>query len=240
MRPEDACTVLRKIMPAELTREKVRIPAANGTLAGELSYPFDCTSFAALMVNPHPHMGGRTGNRLMVRLAEVLAGEGGGKRLTEPARAPDTSPHTKPGNLQIVRAPDETRNSSSELASRCLGAVPPPGELRRAAQPLSVAHSRMPDTLVRHPGGGCGTRVRKQLGYPQGLEARPVSSLPRDSRDLVVSDGSARDLCRGLSGPVLTHGRSAQCGVWGSRRNAVRRAKPVVVERLNEAEYGYP
>lgn len=64
-------------MLAELTSEKVRIPAASGTLAGELTYPFGRTSFAALIVNPHPHMGGRSGNKLLVRLAEVLAGDGG-------------------------------------------------------------------------------------------------------------------------------------------------------------------
>lgn len=77
MRSEDARTVCGKIMIAELTRETVRIPAGGGTLAGELAYPLGGTSFAALIVNPHPHMGGRTGNNLLVRLAEVLAGDGG-------------------------------------------------------------------------------------------------------------------------------------------------------------------
>lgn len=58
-------------------RERVRIPAATGTLAGELAYPSGRTSFAAVIVNPHPHMGGRSGNRLLVRLAETMAGDGG-------------------------------------------------------------------------------------------------------------------------------------------------------------------
>ncbi len=53
------------------------MPGPCGTLAGELVYPLGPTSFAALLVNPHPHMGGGTGNRLLVRLSEVLAGAGG-------------------------------------------------------------------------------------------------------------------------------------------------------------------
>lgn len=64
-------------MIAELTIEKVRIPGSCGTLAGELTYPSHRTSFAALLVNPHPHMGGRSGNALLVRLAEHLACGGG-------------------------------------------------------------------------------------------------------------------------------------------------------------------
>lgn len=77
MRSQDAGAVCGKIMLAELTTETVRISAAGGMLAGKLTYPFDDTSFASLIVNPHPHMGGRTGNRVLVRLAEVLAGQGG-------------------------------------------------------------------------------------------------------------------------------------------------------------------
>ena len=77
MRSEDARAVRRNVMPAELIRERVRIPAASGTLAGELGYPLGRTSFATLIVNPHPHMGGRTGNSLLIRIAEVLAGDGG-------------------------------------------------------------------------------------------------------------------------------------------------------------------
>ncbi len=76
MRSEDARTVHRKIMPTELIREQVRIKTASGTLAGELTYPFGHTSFAALIVNPHPHMGGHTGNSLLVRLADTMAGDG--------------------------------------------------------------------------------------------------------------------------------------------------------------------
>jgi len=60
-----------------LIRERVRIPASLGALAGELAYPPGDTHFAVVMVNPHPHMGGHTGNNLMVRLGEVLAGDGG-------------------------------------------------------------------------------------------------------------------------------------------------------------------
>ncbi len=77
MRSENARTVRRKIMPAELIRETVRIPAAGGAFAGELVYPSGRTSFAALIVNPHPHMGGRIGNNLLVQLSEVLSGAGG-------------------------------------------------------------------------------------------------------------------------------------------------------------------
>ena len=64
-------------MQPQLIREKVKIPASDGALAGELTYPFEGTTFAALIVNPHPHMGGRTGNRLLVQLAEALADGGG-------------------------------------------------------------------------------------------------------------------------------------------------------------------
>lgn len=64
-------------MLEDLIRETVRIPAESGSLAGELTYPAGVTSFAVLIVNPHPHMGGRTGNKLLTRIAERLAGGGG-------------------------------------------------------------------------------------------------------------------------------------------------------------------
>lgn len=64
-------------MPAEVIRETVQIAGTRGALAGELTYPFGGTAFSVLLVNPHPHMGGHTGNRLMLRVAEVLAEAGG-------------------------------------------------------------------------------------------------------------------------------------------------------------------
>jgi alpha/beta superfamily hydrolase len=63
-------------MTCATNTELVRIPVENGTLAAELAYPDDRPAFAAVIVNPHPHMGGSMQNNLVTALAERLAETG--------------------------------------------------------------------------------------------------------------------------------------------------------------------
>lgn len=61
-----------------VVREVVSFNAAEGRLHGELAYPFDAEpTFAALIVGPHPYMGGTMHNALVTCLAEELAAAGG-------------------------------------------------------------------------------------------------------------------------------------------------------------------
>jgi len=64
-------------MPAELMQERVRIAGPRGALAGVLTYPFGQTLFSMLLANPHPHMGGHTGNSLLSQIAETVAERSG-------------------------------------------------------------------------------------------------------------------------------------------------------------------
>lgn len=59
-----------------LTRESVQIDGPRGRLAGELVYAAERPVATCLLVNPHPHMGGRMGNPLITRLAEALPAAG--------------------------------------------------------------------------------------------------------------------------------------------------------------------
>ena len=61
-----------------VVRELVKIAAGNASLAGELAYPESRSPrFAAVLVNPHPHMGGSMQNKLIAALATGLADAGG-------------------------------------------------------------------------------------------------------------------------------------------------------------------
>jgi uncharacterized protein len=61
-----------------IVREQVRIPVMHGSLAGELAYhSSQRPRFAAVLVNPHPHMGGSMQNNLIAALATGLAAAGG-------------------------------------------------------------------------------------------------------------------------------------------------------------------
>ena len=60
-----------------LTVERVSIPCDAGLLAGELSYADDGgAGYLALLLNPHPHMGGSMRNGLIAHLALDLPGDG--------------------------------------------------------------------------------------------------------------------------------------------------------------------
>jgi alpha/beta superfamily hydrolase len=63
-------------MLEEMTRETVRIPGPRGLLAGELAYGSGAITSAFLLINPHPHMGGRMSNSLILHLAETLTAAG--------------------------------------------------------------------------------------------------------------------------------------------------------------------
>jgi alpha/beta superfamily hydrolase len=60
-------------MSAPSTAERVRIPRAAGTLAGALHYPDAETRGAALVVSPHPLMGGRAEAPLLHAISQSLA-----------------------------------------------------------------------------------------------------------------------------------------------------------------------
>ena len=60
-----------------LTVERVSIPAEAGMLAGEISYADDVDAgYLALLLNPHPHMGGSMCNGLIAHLATGLVSSG--------------------------------------------------------------------------------------------------------------------------------------------------------------------
>lgn len=61
---------------SEVLQEIVRIDSSRGWLAGELAYAESDVTAAVLLINPHPLMGGRMDNRLVVRLAERLSRSG--------------------------------------------------------------------------------------------------------------------------------------------------------------------
>jgi alpha/beta superfamily hydrolase len=61
----------------DILEESVEIPAARGPLAGVLAYPFVGTpQRAALIVGPHPLMGGRLENNVVRHVARGLAERG--------------------------------------------------------------------------------------------------------------------------------------------------------------------
>lgn len=57
----------------DITSERVWIDAPAGRLAGELCYSSAALHSAALLIPPHPYMGGRMKLPLLTALAEVLA-----------------------------------------------------------------------------------------------------------------------------------------------------------------------
>ncbi|MEP0841427.1 MAG: hypothetical protein HRF43_01795 [Phycisphaerae bacterium] len=63
-------------MLVDLIQEAVRIEGPRGPLAGALAYTEDAALAACLLVNPHPHMGGRMSNNLIARLAAELPSAG--------------------------------------------------------------------------------------------------------------------------------------------------------------------
>ncbi len=63
-------------MREQVIREYVRLPNARGALSAELCYPLARTTFACLIANPHPHMGGRMSNNVVTHLAASLAAGG--------------------------------------------------------------------------------------------------------------------------------------------------------------------
>jgi alpha/beta superfamily hydrolase len=65
-------------MIASVIRETIRFPGLHGPLHGELAYPaIDKPAFAALVVGPHPYMGGTMHNALIAAVAEEVALAGG-------------------------------------------------------------------------------------------------------------------------------------------------------------------
>jgi alpha/beta superfamily hydrolase len=64
----------------ELTQERVLISTSDGTLCGELAYGNAEPTFAALVLNPHPYMGGSANNPL-VRALHQHAAESGAAAL---------------------------------------------------------------------------------------------------------------------------------------------------------------
>lgn len=63
-------------MPQEVMQERVRIPGPRQALEGELAYPADRAVACALVVAPHPHMGGTMANNVVAALADDLAQAG--------------------------------------------------------------------------------------------------------------------------------------------------------------------
>jgi len=62
----------------EISREHVTLAGHDGVLAGELAYPGQGDpGFSALVLGPHPYMGGTMENPLVVALTEGLAQAGG-------------------------------------------------------------------------------------------------------------------------------------------------------------------
>ena len=60
-----------------VVRELVHVAVGDASLAGELAYPeSQPPRFAAVLVNPHPHMGGSMQNKLIAALATGLADAG--------------------------------------------------------------------------------------------------------------------------------------------------------------------
>ena len=57
----------------EISSERVWIDGPAGRLAGELSHGGGAMIGAALMIPPHPYMGGRMRLPLMAQIAEELA-----------------------------------------------------------------------------------------------------------------------------------------------------------------------
>lgn len=57
----------------EVHREHVWISGPRGRLAGEIAYGEGASVGAALLLSPHPYMGGRMSLPLLARLAEALA-----------------------------------------------------------------------------------------------------------------------------------------------------------------------
>lgn len=58
-----------------VTQERVRFTGPRGALAGELAYG-EAANAAALLLNPHPYMGGRMDNNLIRHLAVSLPEQG--------------------------------------------------------------------------------------------------------------------------------------------------------------------
>lgn len=59
-------------------REAIAIHAAGRVLGGELAYPGDADPcFAALVIGPHPYLGGTMQNALIAAIADALAQAGG-------------------------------------------------------------------------------------------------------------------------------------------------------------------
>lgn len=62
----------------EIFRERARFPGVMGLLSGELAYPANVRQeFCALVVGPHPYMGGTMENPLVAAIAEEIAIGGG-------------------------------------------------------------------------------------------------------------------------------------------------------------------
>ncbi|MCA9310194.1 MAG: alpha/beta fold hydrolase [Phycisphaerales bacterium] len=61
----------------ELCSERISIPRAHWALAGEITYDINAAADrAALLIAPHPFMGGRMDNPVLLRIAEALAAAG--------------------------------------------------------------------------------------------------------------------------------------------------------------------
>lgn len=63
-------------MSGGILQERVRFAGSLGRLAGELAYPWSQPQAAALIVNPHPYMGGHMDNNVVAALAAGLARAG--------------------------------------------------------------------------------------------------------------------------------------------------------------------
>lgn len=61
---------------SEAVTERVALPGPRGALCAELAYGVGEPAVACLLLNPHPHMGGRMSNNVIAHLAGELAERG--------------------------------------------------------------------------------------------------------------------------------------------------------------------
>lgn len=69
--------VLATMPPDNITREQAEIRVDGDLLWAELAYGPSDPSFAAVIMNPHPYMGGSSKNTLVIALADAIAAAGG-------------------------------------------------------------------------------------------------------------------------------------------------------------------
>jgi alpha/beta superfamily hydrolase len=103
--------------PLDILEEAVQISGHTALLPGVLAYPFaGFPRGAALVVGPHPLMGGRLENNVVRRVGRGLAEHGLASLRFEFAGA-DTSPDVMETFWQTGRAPDDPRRADDAAAA---------------------------------------------------------------------------------------------------------------------------